>query len=227
MPIIVINRGEESKFDDIVNKQDMLLRYHSPSCGHCLAMEDEWKSLGDDLDLEEQKIAIVDIDVGIAYTINHPSAKTAISQGVPAIYFIKKNQVFEYSGERKAVKIAEFAISHTNPYQEQSVKNIMPMLNSPRVNIDKIELPTHQDSIADLLESHLVNYTPSRATPKLGRATPKRRLATPKRRRATPKRRRAIPKRRRATHKRKSYSSRKSVTKRDKYFRRKQILSSR
>jgi len=220
MPIIVINRGDESKFDDIVNKQDMLLRYHSPSCGHCLAMEDEWKSLGDDLALEKQKIAIVDIDVGIAYTINHPSAKTAISQGVPAIYFIKKNQVFEYSGERKAVKIAEFAISHTNPYQEQSVKNIMPMLNSPRVNIDKIELPTHQDSIADLLESHLVNYTPSRATPKRRRATPKRRRATPKRRRATPKRRRATPKR-------KSYSSRKSATKRDKYFRRKQILTSR
>ena len=206
MPIIVINHGDESKFDDIVNKQDMLLRYHSPSCGHCLAMEDEWKSLGNDLALEEQKIAIVDIDVGIAYTINHPSAKTAISQGVPAIYFIKKNQVFEYSGERKAVKIAEFAISHTKPYQEQSVKPIMPALNSPYVNINKIEMPDHQDSISDLLESHIVNYKPSRATPK---------------------RRRATPKRRRATHKRKSYSSRKSATKRDKYFRRKQILSSR
>ena len=113
MPIIVINQDETNKFDDIVKSRDMLLRYHSPGCGHCIAMEDEWKSLDNEPSLKDRNIAVVDIDVGIAYNINHPSAKTAIAQGVPSIYFIKKNQMFEYSGERKAKKIAEFAIMHT------------------------------------------------------------------------------------------------------------------
>lgn len=112
MPIIVINSDNSSKFDDIASKSDMLLRYHSPSCGHCIAMESEWKALDNEQSLKEKNIAVVDIDVGIAYNINHPSAKTAMSNGVPAIYFIKKNQIFEYSGERKAKKIAEFAILH-------------------------------------------------------------------------------------------------------------------
>ena len=118
MPIIVINSGDSGKFDDLANTRDMLLRYHSPSCGHCLAMESEWKALDNEQSLKERNIAIVDIDVGIAYNINHPSAKTALSQGVPSIYFIKKNQMFEYSGERKAKKIAEFAILHLeqDPY---------------------------------------------------------------------------------------------------------------
>ena len=123
MPIIVINQDETNKFDDIVKSRDMLLRYHSPGCGHCIAMEDEWKSLDNEPSLKDRNIAVVDIDVGIAYNINHPSAKTAIAQGVPSIYFIKKNQMFEYSGERKAKKIAEFAIMHTkSPMISPTVK---------------------------------------------------------------------------------------------------------
>lgn len=121
MPIIVINPGDASKFDDLANKREMLLRYHSPTCGHCIAMESEWKALEHEQSLKERNIAIVDIDVGIAYNINHPSAKTALSQGVPSIYFIKKNQMFEYSGERKAKKIAEFAILHLEPPKHENV----------------------------------------------------------------------------------------------------------
>ena len=109
MPI-VISSDNVKQFDDLVNTRDMLIRYHSPNCGHCLAMEKEWNALDDEQSLKEKNVAIVDIDVGMAYTINHPSAKTALVQGVPSIYFIKKNQMFEYSGERKAKKIAEFAI---------------------------------------------------------------------------------------------------------------------
>ena len=165
MPIIVINSGDASKFDDLANKRDMLLRYHSPTCGHCIAMESEWKALEDEQSLKERNIAIVDIDVGIAYTINHPSAKTAMSQGVPAIYFIKKNQMFQYSGERKAKKIAEFAILHLEPFNSENViqQNILP------INF-------HQPTILSMAGELASN-------PKLKRTRRRRQTSTNKRRR--------------------------------------------
>ena len=122
MPI-VISSNDINHFDNLVKTRDMLLRYHSPNCGHCVAMESEWKSLDHEKSLKEKNIAIVDIDVGIAYTINHPSAKTALAQGVPSIYFIKKNQMFEYSGERKAKKIAEFAIVRLENSQPDNISD--------------------------------------------------------------------------------------------------------
>jgi hypothetical protein len=130
MPIVISSDNIE-QFDNIVNAQDVLLRYHSPNCGHCIAMESEWKALDNEKTLKDKNIAIVDIDVGIAYTINHPSAKTALAQGVPSIYFIKKNQMFEYSGERKAKKIAEFAIVHLENSQPDISDN-HPMVGEPQ-----------------------------------------------------------------------------------------------
>jgi hypothetical protein len=132
MPII-INPDNISEFDNMVNNQNFLLRYHSPNCIHCLSMEKEWKSLDDEKMLKEKNIAIVDIDVGIAYLINHPSAKSAEINGVPSIYFIKQNQIFEYSGERTARKIADFAMIKLDKEKDHSFNEYISGLDNTEV----------------------------------------------------------------------------------------------
>ena len=62
------------------------------------------EALDNENSLKEKNIAIVDIDVGIAYTINHPSAKTALAQGVPSIYFIKKIHIVHYKKIKTIIK---------------------------------------------------------------------------------------------------------------------------
>ena len=162
MPI-VISSDNIKQFDDIVNTQDVLLRYHSPNCGHCVAMESEWKALDNEKTLKDKNIAIVDIDVGIAYTINHPSAKTALAQGVPSIYFIKKNQMFEYSGERKAKKIAEFAIVRLEN-SKPDISDNRPMLRELQNNAGRIDIA-----------QQFREYIESNSTSKPRRKTNKRR----------------------------------------------------
>jgi len=162
MPI-VISSDNIKQFDDIVNTQDVLLRYHSPNCGHCVAMESEWKALDNEKTLKDKNIAIVDIDVGIAYTINHPSAKTALAQGVPSIYFIKKNQMFEYSGERKAKKIAEFAIVR--------LENSKPDISDNRPMLRELQNNAGRNDIAQQFRE----YIESNSTSKPRRKTNKRR----------------------------------------------------
>lgn len=131
MPI-VISANNIKEFDNIVNTRHALIRYHSPNCGHCVAMESEWKALDHEKSLKAKNIAIVDIDVSIADMINHPSAKTALVQGVPSIYFIKKNQLFEYTGERKAKNIAEFAIAHVDNSKPDNISDTHPASIDPQ-----------------------------------------------------------------------------------------------
>ena len=111
MKIITITDDDIDEFARIASTSPVLVRYHSPNCGHCLAMEDEWKALAQSGLITDNTIEIVDVDVSIADNLNHPSAKKALNVGVPSIYFLKGSQMVEYNGDRTAKKMAEFANS--------------------------------------------------------------------------------------------------------------------
>ena len=114
MKIITITDDDIDKFARIASTQPVLVRYHSPNCGHCLAMEDEWQELCRAGLITDNTVKIVDVDVSIADKLNHPSAKNALSVGVPSIYFLKGSKMVEYKGDRNSKKMADFVNSHTN-----------------------------------------------------------------------------------------------------------------
>jgi hypothetical protein len=108
MQIITITAEDIGEFARISETRPTIVRYHSPNCGHCIAMENEWKTLARSGLFEDKNVAIVDVDVSVADKINHPSAKNALSTGVPSIYFLKGNQMEEYKGDRSSKKMEEF-----------------------------------------------------------------------------------------------------------------------
>ena len=114
MQIITITDNNIDEFARIAATRPVLVRYHSPNCGHCLAMEDEWQELGRSGLVVDNNVAIVDIDVSIADKLNHPSAKNALSVGVPSIYFLKGSKMVEYKGDRNSKKMADFVNSNTH-----------------------------------------------------------------------------------------------------------------
>ena len=104
------NQGEE--LDKLAALNKVLLRYHSPNCGHCTEMEPEWRKVEKDKRLENTGIAVVDANVGIVDTTKHPSAKDVSKKGVPTIYLIEGNKMVEHEGGRSADEIVSFALKH-------------------------------------------------------------------------------------------------------------------
>lgn len=102
------NQGEE--LDKLAALNKLLLRYHSPNCGHCTDMEPEWRKVEKDSRLEDAGIAVVDANVGIVDTTKHPSAKDVSKKGVPTIYLIEGNKMIEHEGGRNAEEIVTFAL---------------------------------------------------------------------------------------------------------------------
>jgi thiol-disulfide isomerase/thioredoxin len=102
------NQGEE--LDKLATLNKLLLRYHSPGCGHCTAMSPEWENVKKDKRLHNAKIKIVDANVGITHNSKHPSAQDVSTKGVPTIYLIDGNSMVEYNGERKQEEIVSFAL---------------------------------------------------------------------------------------------------------------------
>ena len=104
------NQGEE--LDKLAALNKLLLRYHSPSCGHCTAMEPEWEKVKKDKRLHNAKIKVVDADVSITNNTKHPSAQDVSRKGVPTIYLIEGNNMIEHTGGRTKDDIVSFALDN-------------------------------------------------------------------------------------------------------------------
>ena len=109
------NQGDQLEKLFELNKI-LLLRYHSPRCGHCIEMEPEWKKVGKDKRLEDANITVVDADVGIVESTSHPSAKDVSKKGVPTIYLIKGKKTIEHKGGRNVDAIVKFALREKDRY---------------------------------------------------------------------------------------------------------------
>jgi len=104
------NQGEE--LDKLATLNKLLLRYHSPSCGHCTAMEPEWEKVKKDKRLHNAKIKVVDADVSITNNAKHPSARDVSRKGVPTIYLVEGNKMIEHIGGRTQNDIVSFALDN-------------------------------------------------------------------------------------------------------------------
>jgi len=106
MKVFELSASDGNKFDDLIVTKPAFVRFHSPSCGHCISMKPEWDNLHSFLN--DVNINIIDANVGLASTINHLSGKEVEGKGVPAMYFINGNTITEYSGERTAKAMSDF-----------------------------------------------------------------------------------------------------------------------
>ena len=96
MEVLVINPNElDEKLQN--NKRNSFVRFHSPYCGHCRAMEDDWREFAE---RAPNDMDVIDVDVsnGIDGS-NHDISKMLIKAGggVPRMYLIKDNKIAEYN----------------------------------------------------------------------------------------------------------------------------------
>ena len=112
MLIVSLDPTQGEELDKLAELNKILLRYHSPRCGHCIDMEPEWEKVAKDKRLEDADIKVVDANVDIVGNTKHPSAKDVSKKGVPTIYLIQGNKMIEHKGGRDAEDIVTFALDN-------------------------------------------------------------------------------------------------------------------
>lgn len=110
MEFVKLNVGQEKECDRLLSTEKTLLRYHSPRCVHCLDMEPEWNNLRNNQSLQNRGIVVVDANVELANKLQHKSAMDVNGKGVPTIYFIYEDNMFQHNGPRKTEDIVNFAL---------------------------------------------------------------------------------------------------------------------
>ena len=112
MKFIIIDKDEAIAFDDAIDKYPVsFVRFHSPHCGHCLAMNNEMKKLDNHHKIKKHNLCVIDAHSNITGKIKHRIGKMQHNQGVPAMYLIikdSKKKPVEYTGERTADDMANY-----------------------------------------------------------------------------------------------------------------------
>lgn len=112
MLFISLDPSQGKELDKLAILNKLLLRYHSPSCGHCTAMEPEWEKVKKDKRLHNANIKVVDADVSITNNVKHPSARDVSRKGVPTIYLVEGDKIIEHIGGRTQDDIVSFALDN-------------------------------------------------------------------------------------------------------------------
>lgn len=139
MQFVSLDPSQGEELDNLATSNKLLLRYHSPLCGHCTAMEPEWEKVKKDKRLHNANIKVVDADVSITNNAKHPSARDVSKKGVPTIYLVEGNKMIEHIGGRTQDEIVSFALDnktqsggkkrrsvrrkHTRRIKKKSIKN--------------------------------------------------------------------------------------------------------
>ena len=110
MIFITLDPNKPGELDRLAALSALLVRYHSPNCHHCVAMESEWKALKDHPKLKDKEITIIDVESSLTPEIKHKSARLPETQGVPTVVFIEGTKSKEHKGARSADAMAEFAV---------------------------------------------------------------------------------------------------------------------
>ena len=108
MKVLIIEPNQSSDFDKALSKPSFV-RFHSPQCGHCIAMKEEMDKLKTHRDLKDiEELNIIDAHTGVTQHSNHPVCNMH-DGAVPAMYMIIKGQEpHEYEGDRTADAMARF-----------------------------------------------------------------------------------------------------------------------
>lgn len=110
MLVLELGPDEFDKLDDALTNTPVLLRYHLPSCGHCLKMKHEWDELKNIKSLKDTSISVIDAHHDLCGKIKHKSGMETMNKGVPTIYYINGNKMVEYDGERVAKDMSDFVL---------------------------------------------------------------------------------------------------------------------
>ena len=108
MKVLIIEPNQSSEFDNALDQSNSFVIFHSPTCGHCVAMKAEKEKLKKHSDLKDLDLNIIDAHTGVARHSNHPVCNMH-DGAVPAMYMvIKGEEPEEYDGDRNADAMARF-----------------------------------------------------------------------------------------------------------------------
>ena len=108
MKVLIIEPNQYSEFDNALDQSNSFVRFHSPQCGHCVAMKEEMEKLKNHSDLKDFDLNIIDAHTGVTRHSNHPVCNMH-DGAVPAMYMvIKGEKPEEYDGDRNADAMARF-----------------------------------------------------------------------------------------------------------------------
>jgi hypothetical protein len=110
-----IDGNNVHEFENIIKQMPAFVKIFSPSCGHCIAMAEEWKNLNKNEKVQGYNVAIVSINADAIDKMNSPGLKSF--SGVPTIREIKQGTGEagkEYAGKRLTGDMADFITSVFN-----------------------------------------------------------------------------------------------------------------
>ena len=99
------NAGE---FIAITNKMPSFVKLYSPTCGHCIAMQNSWNSLKNNPALKGYNMAIIEVHADEIKNIKSPAMK--VNGGFPTIRKVLKNGKLgkDYNGDRSTADMIKF-----------------------------------------------------------------------------------------------------------------------
>lgn len=100
----VITLHNQQEFDSTVNSHDLvLMKFFSPTCGHCIAMKSEYQLAA--TNLLEDKIPVAEVDC----TANGPICDKYGVKGYPTIQIFRKGRASDlYPHERTSDSIVKY-----------------------------------------------------------------------------------------------------------------------
>jgi len=108
-----MNSENVEEMNRILDTQDVLLRYYSPTCGHCIAMEESWNGLNQHPSLSGTDIYVVDANIDTSTLVRHKSGQDVQGKGVPTIYYISGDYMTQYDGDRSTEDMVQFILNQS------------------------------------------------------------------------------------------------------------------
>ncbi len=110
MKFISITPEKKNASDFVSLNADMpaFVKLYSPSCGHCVAMQESWNALKNSPELKDYDMAIIEVHADDLDKIDSPAMK--VNGGFPTIRKVFKNGKLgkDYDGDRSTKDMIKF-----------------------------------------------------------------------------------------------------------------------
>jgi hypothetical protein len=105
---ITPENNNASEFIDVTSKMPAFVKLYSPTCGHCIAMQEAWDALKDQSALNDYNMAIIEVHADELDKIDSPAM--TVNGGFPTIRKVLKNGKLgkDYDGDRSIEDMVNF-----------------------------------------------------------------------------------------------------------------------
>jgi hypothetical protein len=105
---ITPENNNASDFFDITNTIPSFVKLYSPSCGHCIAMQEDWDNLKNNPELKNYNMAVIEVHADELDNINSPAV--SVNGGFPTIRKVLKSGKLgkDYNGDRSTKDMIKF-----------------------------------------------------------------------------------------------------------------------